>query len=38
MVVDMVEAPSTATRFDDIKNHILASHQLTDFQKAEKLF
>jgi hypothetical protein len=38
MVADLVESPSAATPFDDIKNRLVASHQLMDFQKAEKLF
>jgi hypothetical protein len=38
MVADLVEAPPAATAYDDIKNRLVASHQLTDFQKAEKLF
>jgi hypothetical protein len=38
MVADLVEAPPAATAYDDIKNRLIASHQLTDFQKAEKLF
>jgi hypothetical protein len=38
MVADLVETPPAATAYDDIKNRLVASHQLTDFQKAEKLF
>ncbi len=38
MVADLVEAPPAATAYDDIKNRLVASHQLTDFQKAEKQF
>ncbi len=38
MVADLVEQPPAATAFNDIKNRLVASHQLTDFQKAEKLF
>jgi hypothetical protein len=38
MVADLVESPPAATAYDDIKNRLVASHQLTDFQKAEKLF
>jgi hypothetical protein len=38
MVADLVEQPPAATAYDDIKNRLVASHQLTDFQKAEKLF
>ncbi len=38
MVADLVEAPPAATAYNDIKNRIVALHQLTDFQKAEKLF
>jgi hypothetical protein len=33
-----VESPPAATAYDYIKNRLIASHQLTDFQKAEKLF
>jgi hypothetical protein len=38
MVADLVEAPPAATAYNDMKNRLVASHQLTDFQKAEKLF
>jgi hypothetical protein len=38
MVANLVEATPSATACDDIKNPLVASHQLTDFQKAEKLF
>jgi hypothetical protein len=38
MVADLVEVPPAATAYDDIKNRLVASHQLTDFQKEEKLF
>ncbi len=38
MVADLVEQPPAATAYDDIKNRLVASHQLTDFQKAEMLF
>jgi hypothetical protein len=38
MFADLVESPPAGTAYDDIKNHLIASHQLTDFQKAEKLF
>jgi uncharacterized membrane protein YgcG len=38
MVADLVEQPPAATAYDNIKNRLVASHQLTDFQKAEKLF
>jgi hypothetical protein len=33
-----VEVPPTASAYDDIKQRLVASHQLSDFQKAEKLF
>jgi hypothetical protein len=35
MVADLVEAPPAVTAYDDIKNRLVASHQLMDFQKAE---
>jgi hypothetical protein len=38
MVANLVETPPTATAYDNIKNRLVASHQLTDFQKEEKLF
>jgi hypothetical protein len=38
MVADLMELPPAATAYNDIKNRLVASHQLTDFQKAEKLF
>jgi hypothetical protein len=38
MVANLVESLPAATAYDDIKNRLVASHQLTDFQKAEKLF
>jgi hypothetical protein len=38
LVADLVEVPPTASAYDDIKQRLVASHQLSDFQKAEKLF
>jgi hypothetical protein len=38
LVADLVEAPPTEAPYDDIKQRLVASHQLSDFQKAEKLF
>jgi hypothetical protein len=38
MVSELAEAPPTAMPHDNIKNRLVASHQLTDFQKVEKLF
>jgi hypothetical protein len=38
LVADLVEAPATEIIYDDIKQRLVASHQLSDFQKAEKLF
>jgi hypothetical protein len=38
LVADLVESPPTETPNDDIKTRLVASHQLSDFQKAEKLF
>jgi hypothetical protein len=38
LVADIVEAPATETIYDDIQQRLVASHQLSDFQKAEKLF
>jgi hypothetical protein len=33
LVADLVEAPPSETAFDDIKQRLVASHQLSDFQK-----
>jgi hypothetical protein len=38
LVANLVEAPPTETPYDDIKQRLVALHQLSDFQKAEKLF
>ncbi len=38
LVADLVEAPPTETIYDDIKQQLVASHQFSDFQKAQKLF
>lgn len=38
LVADLVENPPSPTAYDDIKQRLVASHQLSDFQKAEKLF
>jgi hypothetical protein len=38
LVADLVESPPTKTPYNDIKNRLVASHQLSDFQKAERLF
>ena len=38
LVADLVESLPTETPYDDIKTRLVASHQLSDFQKAEKLF
>jgi hypothetical protein len=38
LVADLVESPPTETPYDDIKTRLVASHQLSDFQKAERLF
>ncbi len=34
----VLHTPPTAMPHDNIKNRLVASHQLTDFQKVEKLF
>jgi hypothetical protein len=36
LVADLVESPPTETPYDDIKTRFVASHQLSDFQKAER--
>jgi hypothetical protein len=38
VVADVVEAPPAAEPYDVLKGRLLASHQLTSFQRAEKLF
>jgi hypothetical protein len=38
LVADLVESPITETRYDDIKERLVASHPLSDFQKAKRLF
>jgi hypothetical protein len=38
LVVDLMEVPPIASSYDDIQQQLVASHQLSDFQKAEKLF
>jgi hypothetical protein len=38
LVADLAESPPTETPYDDIKTRLVASHQLSDFQKAERLF
>ncbi len=37
-MADLVESPPTETPYDDIKTRLVASNQLSDFQKAERLF
>jgi hypothetical protein len=37
-VADLVEAPPSETIYDDIKQWLVASHQLLNFQKVEKIF
>jgi hypothetical protein len=34
LVADLVESPPTDTPYDDIKERLVASHQISDFQKA----
>jgi hypothetical protein len=38
LVADIVEGKPSQTPYDDIKQRLVASHQLSDFQKAERLF
>jgi len=38
LVADIVEGEPSETPYDDIKQQRVASHQLSDFQKAERLF
>jgi hypothetical protein len=35
LVADIVEGEPSETPYDDIKQRLVASHQLSDFQKAE---
>ncbi len=37
LVADLVEGEPSDTQYDDIKQRLVASHQLSDFQKAERL-
>jgi hypothetical protein len=38
LVADIVESELSETPYNDIKQRLVASHQLSDFQKAERLF
>jgi hypothetical protein len=38
LVADIVEGEPSETPYDDIRQRLVASHQLSDFQKAERLF
>jgi hypothetical protein len=38
LVADIVEGEPSETPYDDIKQRLVASHQLSEFQKAERLF
>jgi hypothetical protein len=38
LVIDIVESEPSKTPYNDIKKCLVASHQLSDFQKAERLF
>jgi hypothetical protein len=38
LVADIVEAPPQETPYSALKDRLVASHQLTSFQRAEKLF
>jgi hypothetical protein len=38
VVTDVVESPPAAEPYDVIKGRLLASHQMTSYQRAEKLF
>jgi hypothetical protein len=38
LVADLVESPAAAEQYETLKNRLLASHQLTRYQRAERLF
>jgi hypothetical protein len=38
LVADLVESPPSATPYSAIKSRLLSSHQMTGYQRAEKLF
>jgi hypothetical protein len=38
LVADLVESPASNSAYDDIMQRLVASHQLSDFQKAENVF
>jgi hypothetical protein len=38
LIADLVEAEPSETPYDDVRQRLVASHQLSDFQKAERLF
>jgi hypothetical protein len=38
LVADILESEPSETPYDDIKQRLVASHQLSDFQKVERLF
>jgi hypothetical protein len=38
LVPDLVESPAAAEQYETLKNRLLASHQLTRYQRAERLF
>jgi hypothetical protein len=38
LVADIVEAPPATEQYQVLKDRLLASHQLTGYQQAEKLF
>jgi hypothetical protein len=38
LVADLVESPPPAEQYETLKNRLLASHQLTRYQRAERLF
>ncbi len=37
-MADLVESPASNSTYDDIKQHFVDSYQLSDFQKAEKVY
>jgi hypothetical protein len=38
LVADLVESPLPAEQYETLKSRLLASHQLTRYQRAERLF
>jgi hypothetical protein len=38
LVADIVESPPAANQYDELKGRLMASHQMTSYQRAERLF